>query len=108
MEHEPDTICLIWLVPFARMNALRTASCSTIGHARGVQNRPQKNLLIRSNLEFEAWRQNGKPLHSAGVIVRFAVAQGGDDWRSRAVGRTLEQHCRPSSRMHGSSSRRFG
>ena len=50
-------------------------SCSAFAIARGVQNAERGNSLIRNNLEIARWGQNGKPLHSAWVVVRFAVVQ---------------------------------
>src|SRR5271165_384803 len=76
-EHEPDTFRLVWPVPFAMMNALRMASCSTFANARGVQLPAQVILLIKKRLDFGHGGQNGKPLRYAGVVVRFAVVRNG-------------------------------
>src|SRR5271165_1658640 len=74
-EHEFDTNCQVRLVPLAMNTERFMVSCSAIVSARGVQNSRRTNPLIRNSLDFAVWGQNGKPLHSARVLVRFAVVQ---------------------------------
>src|ERR1035438_1168480 len=75
VEHEFDTKCLVWLVPLSMNTESFMISCTAFAIARGVQNAERRNVLMRNNLEIARAGQNWKPMHSARVVVRFAVVQ---------------------------------